>query len=420
MRQPGDEPTAAPVEDDPPEPLGLFEGHGIEVEYMIVDRGSLAVRPLCDEVLRAACGAIESEIEVGPLRWSNELCLHVIELKTNGPAPALAGCERHFQEHVRRIDALLEPMGAMLLPGGMHPLMDPATETVLWPHEHSVVYETYDRIFGCQGHGWANLQSVHLNLPFRGDEEFGRLHAAIRVLLPLLPALAASSPMMEGRLTGIADTRLEVYRTNQQRVPILTGQVIPEPVFTRADYEGELLGALYRAVAPLDPDAVLRHEWINSRGAIARFDRHAIEIRVLDVQETPAADLAVLTAITHALRGLVDGDGPAQRGWGVEPLARLFLDVVRDGDRAVIRDREYLALLGLRASSATAGEVWRHLAQPWPTMPPAVDTALRHVLANGCLSRRLARALGREPRRDRVRAVYAELASCLRSGHLFG
>jgi gamma-glutamyl:cysteine ligase YbdK (ATP-grasp superfamily) len=420
VRQPGDEPTAAAVEDHPRRPLGLFEGHGIEIEYMIVDRGSLAVRPLCDEVIRAACGQIESEIEVGPLCWSNELCLHVIELKTNGPVARLAGAERHFLEHVRRIDALLEPMGAMLLPGGMHPFMDPATDTVLWPHEYSEVYDTYNRIFGCQGHGWANLQSVHLNLPFHGDEEFGRLHAAIRVLLPLLPALAASSPMMDGRLTGVADTRLEVYRTNQKRVPILTGHVIPEPVFTKADYEGELLAGLYRAVASLDPEGVLQHEWINSRGAIARFDRDAIEIRVLDVQETPAADLAVLTAVTHALRGLADGDGEAQRRWGVEPLARLFQDVVREGDRAVIRDREYLALLGLHASSATAGEVWQHLVHPWPMMPPAVDAALRHLLDNGCLSGRLARALGAEPRRDRVRAVYADLAACLRSGHLFG
>jgi hypothetical protein len=32
---------------------------------------------------------------------------------------------------------------------------------------------------------------------------------------------------------------------------------------------------------------VLRHEWVNARGAIARFDRSAIEIRVLDVAECP-------------------------------------------------------------------------------------------------------------------------------------
>jgi hypothetical protein len=90
------------------------------------------------------------------------------------------------------------------------------------------VYEAFDRIFDCRGHGWANLQSAHLNLPFSDAEEFGRLHAAIRLLLPILPALAASSPVMDGRLTGRVDSRLDVYRHNARRVPQVSGRVVPE------------------------------------------------------------------------------------------------------------------------------------------------------------------------------------------------
>ncbi len=48
-------------------PLHLFEGYGIELEYMIVDRDSLAVRPLTDRVLQQVAGKIVNEIEVGPL-----------------------------------------------------------------------------------------------------------------------------------------------------------------------------------------------------------------------------------------------------------------------------------------------------------------------------------------------------------------
>ena len=44
----------------------------------------------------------------------------------------------------------------------------------------------FDRVFGCRQHGFANVQAMQLNLPFRGDLEFGRLHAAIRLLLPIL------------------------------------------------------------------------------------------------------------------------------------------------------------------------------------------------------------------------------------------
>ena len=36
--------------------LRLFEGYGIELEYMIVDRASLAVAPLADRVLEAVLG----------------------------------------------------------------------------------------------------------------------------------------------------------------------------------------------------------------------------------------------------------------------------------------------------------------------------------------------------------------------------
>jgi len=47
--------------------------------------------------------------------------------------------------------------------------MDPNREMVIWPHDYSVVYEAFNRIFDCRGHGWANLQAVHLNLPFADD-----------------------------------------------------------------------------------------------------------------------------------------------------------------------------------------------------------------------------------------------------------
>ena len=92
-------------------PYHLFEVVGVEIEYIIVDRATLRVQPVADELIRAACGRIESEIEMGPLAWSNELAMHVIELKTNGPALALEGLDRAFQKDVQRINGLLEPLG---------------------------------------------------------------------------------------------------------------------------------------------------------------------------------------------------------------------------------------------------------------------------------------------------------------------
>src|SRR5665811_1134453 len=93
----------------------------------------------------------------------------------------------------------LETMGAQLMPGAMHPWMDPHSETRLWLGDNAVIYGAYDRIFDCKSHGWANLQSMHVNLPFADDNEFARLHAASRLVLPILPALAASSPIAEDK-----------------------------------------------------------------------------------------------------------------------------------------------------------------------------------------------------------------------------
>ncbi len=256
--------------------LHLFEGFGVELEYMLVDQQSLNVRPMADQVMHQLAGEYLSEIEFGEVAWSNELALHVIELKTNGPASSLTPLPELMQQHVCQLNALLAPHHACLMPTAMHPWMDPWQELRLWPHDYSPVYEAYHRIFDCRGHGWANLQSVHLNLPFADDAEFGRLHAAIRLLLPLLPALAASSPVLERRLTGLQDNRMEVYRNNSRRIPSITAHVVPEAVYTCADYESQILQRMYDEIAPLDPEAVLQHEWLNVRGAI----RDSIAIRL--------------------------------------------------------------------------------------------------------------------------------------------
>ena len=248
----------------------LFDVFGVELEYAIVRSDSLDVLPIADELLRRGAGlpSYVSEIDLDGVSWSNELVLHLIELKVTEPSPALEPLAEAFQGHVRRINGLLAPLGGRLMPTAMHPWMDPVAQTRLWPHDYSPVYQNYDRIFDCRGHGWSNLQSVHLNLPFSGDEEFGRLHAALRLLLPILPALAASSPIVEGRPAAALDARMEFYRGNSRRIPSITGEVVPEPVFTEEDYRRRILEPMYRDIAPLDPAGVLRHEWLNSRAPL--------------------------------------------------------------------------------------------------------------------------------------------------------
>lgn len=405
----------------------LFSAYGVELEYMIVNRSTLNVAPLCDRLIHSVAGSYESEIERGEISWSNELVNHVIELKTNGPAPGLAGLAGLFQSQIEDLDRRLEEFGARLMPTAMHPWMNPDQETQLWPHEFNPVYESYDRIFGCGGHGWSNLQSVHLNLPFSSDEEFGRLHAAIRILMPLLPALAASSPLVDGRRANWLDARMAYYRTNSERVPSVTGRVIPEAVFTHREYKERIFDPMYRDIAPLDPQGILRHEWLNSRGAIARFDRGSIEIRVLDIQECPSADLGVLMLIDAALKALVKERWTPfaeQKNVKTEPLETIFLQCIEKAECAPVADRDYLRLLGIESEDPVlAGGVWKHLfaelGHEFKQRDAKACAALEWILEHGSLSTRILNRLTEGLDVDSLHFIYAELCECLAQGRLF-
>jgi len=309
------------------------------------------------------------------------------------------------------------------MPGAMHPWMNPATETHLWPHDQAPIYQAYDRIFDCKKHGQANLQSMHLNLPFANDAEFARLHAAVRLLLPILPAIAASSPLADGKPSGYLDTRMEAYSTAVQCVPSAIGQVIPDTINSHAEYEAQILAPLYRDIAPLDPQGVLQHEWLNARGAIPRFDRNAIEIRVIDVQECPQADLAIAAAATAVIRALYDDRWSPlamQQAISTDSLAKILHTCIRDADQAVIDDAGYLRLLGLSDRQYRAGELWLHLINRTGLNRSTfwVET-LRVMLEHGPLARRILRAVGTDRSRERLQSVYRELCDCLEAGRLF-
>jgi len=417
----GGKPTTILPEDARP---GLFQAFGVEIEAMIVDARSLHVLPVCDRLMERVAGAPESEVELGDLAWSNELTLHVLELKTNGPAPSLTGLAGRFHGSMQLANRHLAEMGGRLMPGAVHPWMDPSRDTVLWPHEYTEVYHTFDRIFGCAGHGWSNLQSTHVNLPFSDDEEFGALHAAIRLVLPLIPALSAASPFLEAKRGEALDRRLVAYRDNSRRIPSVTGSVVPEPAFTQDQYEREILGRIYADLAPLDPDGILRHEWANARGAIARFDRGAIEIRVIDAQECPTADLAIVAAVAAVVESLACGSLSARdlaADPSTEELAAVLEGTTKQAEDAVVDAPGLQRALGLPSGPLTAGRAWRALLDRCPPVDPLKEwtAALETILERGCLARRLSAAVGEPVGRTRLHEVYDRMCACLDENAMF-
>lgn len=400
----------------------LFEVYGIELEYMLVNTFNLKVNPIVDKLMILKNGSITSDISNGKIEWSNELVAHVVELKTNGPTNDLENLDELFHENIQEINKLLLKEEAVLMPSASHPLMVPENEMKLWEHHYSEIYSLYNKIFDCKGHGWSNVQSMHLNLPFFGNEEFGRLHAAIRILLPIIPALSASSPIFEAEKTGSLDSRMEVYKTNQKEIPEMTGKVIPEQVFSKEDYIREIFEPINKAISPYDTEKILDKHFLNSRGAIARFDRNAIEIRVIDIQECPKADLAIAVLVIETLKLLVSEELVSledQKNWHEDDLFSIFNDVIKDAENTKIVNASFLNLFDVE-KICTAGELWQILYERVKdSISDKHKKSIEFILSQGSLATRIQKGIANDYSHSHIKKVYSELISCLENNNFY-
>jgi len=405
---------------------GVFDGVGVEIEYMIVDQKTLDIQPVADKLIQSVAGGAQWDYEKDGVGWSNEFVLHLVELKTLLPEKSLHQAARMLHNEVGVVNEILSGMGAALMPGAVHPWMNPLTQLHRWPHDCHEIYDTYHRIFDSHQHGYANVQSVHMNLPFDGDEQFGRLCAATRMILPLIPALAAASPFADGKLTGALDFRMIAYMKNSQQVPQVAGDIIPEPVFTIGEYHDKVLAPLYKAIAPFDPEGIMAHEWLNARGAIPRFDRSALEIRVIDVQENPYMDAAVMAAVQAVILAMVEErwiDFDQQKKWASGPLRKILMDTVKKGEDAIITLNEYMEAFGVEAEEPlSASEFWRAIIED-----DAVSARIEHeeaelldlILTEGTLAFRMTQAVGPNPGQKALAKVHEQLCEMLAEGTPF-
>lgn len=410
----------------------LFEKHGVELEYMIVDAESLMIKPIADQVMHQVADDYANEIELADTLWSNELALHQIEIKIKNPETALQKLPKIFQRDVNKINALLDNFHAKLLPTAMHPLMLPQRETSLWPHDNNEIYDAYNKIFNCSSHGWVNLQSTHLNLPFKNEEEFVKLHTAIRLVLPIIPALCASSPVVEGKINGILDNRLNFYMRNQQKIKSIAGSIVPELILSKQEYQDKILAPMYRDIAPYDPEKILQHEWLNSRGAIARFARDTIEIRLIDCQENPLVEIAILYFVTAFLKAIIGEmwmSFKMQCAFTTENLARLLFVHIQDGSSTLIDDANYLAAFHFDACfPCPAKKFLMHLYNQLHAkklLPNSkFNSVIAHILENGNLAERIIKRLKMGNATNpcaitNIQSIYNHLAACLAKGEIF-
>jgi gamma-glutamyl:cysteine ligase YbdK (ATP-grasp superfamily) len=321
---------------------------GPEHEFSLVNK-ELQALPILDKVIKDFCGRVINFVELPNFTFGKELQLHVMEIKANAPFKSPGLFEETMQNAVATLLCMLEKRyHAYLLGTGMHPLLR-LGETSVWPHRHRKIYQEFGRVFNLKQHGWLNIQSFHLNLPYSNEENGILLHNLLAGLCTYLPAVSASSPIYDGAIGPNVDNRLFFYKVNQREVPSVAGDVIPEPVSSFDQYRKEVIGRYSQDLARAGAGkAILFKEWVNSRGVIFRFDRKALEVRVMDEQECVKSDVALSCFIRAAIRGLIaENMAPLPH----QLLVRDFNSVMAKGLNAKV----------LHPNGETARQVCQHL-----------------------------------------------------------
>jgi gamma-glutamyl:cysteine ligase YbdK (ATP-grasp superfamily) len=337
-----------------------LEVFGPEHEFSLVN-DELKALPIVDKVLKDFHGRIVNFVETPNFSFGKELQMHVMEVKPTEPFTSPTDFETAMHNAVLVLEEFLQKRyRAHLLGTGMHPLLT-LDETGVWPHRHRQIYEAYGKIFNLKQHGWLNIQSYQLNLPYSNEKEGIFLHNQICIIIPYLPAIAASSPVYEGKFGKNEDNRLRFYMENQSEVPSITGDVVPEYVESFDDYRAYVIGKYSADLEAKGASSLLLgKDWINSRGVIFRFDRKALEIRVMDEQECIKSDVALSCFVRALLRGLEREQITQPKH---EVLFRDFKSIVKRGLNAEVENlrgktaREVcLSFLRLASSNATEEE----------------------------------------------------------------
>ena len=186
---------------------------------------------------------------------------------------------------------------------------------------------------------------------------------------------------------------------------------------------------------------MLNHFFLNSRGAIARFDRGAIEIRLVDIQECPNADIAIVELEIATLKAIVNGKFAASRenasaansvprtlkeyreflrNFDTTRLAELLAKTTKDAENATINWQEYLSVFGMD-SAVTAGDIWKHIYSVVKNdLTEVSQSFMEKMLERGTLSSALYKVLGDAPAHEAFVTEYKKLADCLAHNRLYG
>jgi glutamate---cysteine ligase / carboxylate-amine ligase len=173
---------------------------GLEEEFAIVDPESLDLRHRFEDMY-AACLQDDLLAESA----AGELIASEIEIRS-GRAESFAQAMDLQRERRARLFALADEMGLALAAMGTHPWASYLDQRIIdTPH--------YARLRGELQ--WVaqrnNTWSLHVHVGVRGADRAVAVCDHLRAVLPVLLAVSANSPCLDGRDTGLHSVRTEIF-----------------------------------------------------------------------------------------------------------------------------------------------------------------------------------------------------------------
>jgi glutamate---cysteine ligase / carboxylate-amine ligase len=259
-----------------------FEGSddftvGIEEEFALIDPETLELIPRF-EVLKEAGAAdpVLSESIAG------ELISSEIEIRS-GTGADVEDARMRQSEARRRLFALARAHGVTLGSTGTHPLSD-------YRVQHIIDTEHYRRVEeGLKYVAWRNNTfSLHVHVGIRGADRAVRVCDRLRPVLPLLLAVSANSPYIDGRDSGLHSGRTQTFTKSFPRCGI------PDVFGSWAAWE-DYVGLLVRTGSIVE----FTQLWWSVR------PHHAfgtVEVRICDAQMTAAESDGLAALIVACVR----------------------------------------------------------------------------------------------------------------------
>jgi glutamate---cysteine ligase / carboxylate-amine ligase len=258
----------------------------VEEELALLDPETLSLVNRFEELHAAAQGTELEPHLVG------ELISSEVEIRT-GRCESFPEAAARIAERRGQLLDLADSLGIGLAATGTHPWSP-------WQEQRIIETPHYQRVAdGLRYVAWRNVTFVqHVHVGIRGADRAVRLCTALRGFLPELLALSASSPFVEGVLTGLHSTRSQLFTRSFPRCGV------PDPFSGWAEYE-EYVKFLYATGSIVEHTQI----WWSVRPHLA-FP--TIEIRICDGQSTLPESQA-LAAFMYALaarvmRALDDGE----------------------------------------------------------------------------------------------------------------